>query len=75
MGLLVNGNYVRIASVNFTFKPEGKIEALLQLDIPPAGVGIPMYIVLPLTEIVDQVALYTQLKTVLETHKFTVVDA
>lgn len=75
MGLLVNGAYVRIASVNFTFKPDGKIEAMVQLDLPPASVGIPLYIVIPMTEWNDRTFLYAKLKTVLEKHGFTVEDS
>jgi hypothetical protein len=76
MGLLVNGQYVRIESVNFAFKSGStKIEARLQLDVPSEGTGIPLYVLIPVSEMSDRAALYPQLKSILEKHKFTVVDA
>jgi hypothetical protein len=77
MGLLVNGHYVRIASVNFAFTSGSpSIEARLELDVPPAGSeSIPLYVTIPTSAIADRAALYPQLKNILEKHGFTVVDA
>ena len=75
MGLLVNGQYVRIVGVNFFFKPEGVIEARIQLSSTPSGSKIPLYILLPLTQMSDRSSLYPQAKTLLQSNGFTVEDS
>jgi len=74
MGLLVNGHSVRIFGVSFVFRPDGVVDNRVQLETSVSGTGIPMVVTFQSEEMSDLVTVHAKVKTILESHGFTVED-